>query len=652
MWLKNQMKTIKNIDDKKKSSLRTFFSSALVGIIFAGLFSSAVYVLATPPTSKYSPGETLNPDCAVGSTNCAVVAPVPYTGATAALDLGSQNLTTTGTVTVGSVSNNLSAFAATTSAQLAGVISDETGSGVLVFGTSPTLTTPVIGVATGTSVALTNASGAQATFKYDASNYASFTAASNGDLTIATTSGSSGGTITLDTATTGDATILSTNGNIVLGGDGGTNNERLKFDFETTANEAAVSSTTGATNIDFGSLNLETTGTLTLGGSTAGTLVTRVKAGAATESDANGGLVVDSTNGRLYFRYGSAWHYVAQTAGFQIPDFETADPISGEQMKEGDIVLGLINQTFEDKALHGVWVTWNSVKSQLLKDLKEKGVDRLIAEGEQKNNPDPETFFDKVKNGLFSLGISAKNGLTTIKELATDRLTAKVARIEQLEMVDRDTGEVYCTWVGQGEWQKAKGECGSVQVAVTDKQLEQQANEAVQQAVEIAANQAAELAADQAGQQAVQEVKNQIKEEVQVQVKEKVREQLELQEPAPSSSVNLDLPPTDNVLDVIVPQHASIKNKDHPTLPELSSVSEIIPEEPAPIFDGISIQDTASALINGVDIFISITSKKILAGILRASVNFWEKTIYVTLHNQEKIITLTAGLMHSILKNK
>lgn len=40
--------------------------------------------------------------------------------------------------------NPLSQFAATTSAELLGVISDETGSGLLVFGTSPTLTTPVI----------------------------------------------------------------------------------------------------------------------------------------------------------------------------------------------------------------------------------------------------------------------------------------------------------------------------------------------------------------------------------------------------------------------------------------------------------------------------------------------------------------------------
>jgi hypothetical protein len=51
----------------------------------------------------------------------------------------------------------LSQFAATTSAQLAGVLSDETGTGGgFVRATSPTLTTPIIGAATGTSLTLTN----------------------------------------------------------------------------------------------------------------------------------------------------------------------------------------------------------------------------------------------------------------------------------------------------------------------------------------------------------------------------------------------------------------------------------------------------------------------------------------------------------------
>lgn len=51
--------------------------------------------------------------------------------------------------------NGTSAFTGvTTSAGIAGAISDETGSGSLVFATSPTLVTPIIGVATGTSLAL------------------------------------------------------------------------------------------------------------------------------------------------------------------------------------------------------------------------------------------------------------------------------------------------------------------------------------------------------------------------------------------------------------------------------------------------------------------------------------------------------------------
>jgi hypothetical protein len=55
------------------------------------------------------------------------------------------------TTGLGLTSGTLAQFAATTSSQLAGVISDETGSGALVFATSPTLVTPNIGVATGTS---------------------------------------------------------------------------------------------------------------------------------------------------------------------------------------------------------------------------------------------------------------------------------------------------------------------------------------------------------------------------------------------------------------------------------------------------------------------------------------------------------------------
>lgn len=89
---------------------------------------------------------------------------------------------------------NLSQFAATTSAQLAGVISDETGSGSLVFGTSPTITTAtlsgdtdVTGSVAGAltlTIANTDATGSsilQLNSSTDASKYVNFLATDNGD---------------------------------------------------------------------------------------------------------------------------------------------------------------------------------------------------------------------------------------------------------------------------------------------------------------------------------------------------------------------------------------------------------------------------------------------------------------------------------------
>ena len=62
------------------------------------------------------------------------------------------------TVTNGiTTASKISALAATSSSELAGVISDETGTGALVFANTPTLVTPVLGAATATSIALTDA---------------------------------------------------------------------------------------------------------------------------------------------------------------------------------------------------------------------------------------------------------------------------------------------------------------------------------------------------------------------------------------------------------------------------------------------------------------------------------------------------------------
>jgi len=88
---------------------------------------------------------------------------------------------------------------------------------------------------------------------------------------------------------------------------------------------------------------------------TTNSLAIRVKAGAigdgeTAQTDLNGEMGIDSTNGRLYFRYGAAWHYCAITAGIQIPK----DEVGG--MKIGDRLVLVVDKQLEDGALHGLWV--------------------------------------------------------------------------------------------------------------------------------------------------------------------------------------------------------------------------------------------------------------------------------------------------------
>jgi len=104
---------------------------------------------------------------------------------------------------VSGLGTGVASFLATpTSSNLASAISDETGSGALVFGTSPTLTTPTLGVASGTSLALTGTTVSNST--------------STGALTVAGGVGIGGAlnasTLSLSNSATGVSSLILRNG--------------------------------------------------------------------------------------------------------------------------------------------------------------------------------------------------------------------------------------------------------------------------------------------------------------------------------------------------------------------------------------------------------------------------------------------------------
>lgn len=130
-------------------------------------------------TSKTTLGEILDlvnvPVTSVaGRTGAVVLVSTDITNSTSigravltALDAASARTAIGAGVGNALTSGTLGQFAATTSAQLAGVLTDETGSGAAVFGTSPTITTPIV---SGTLTVRQAAGAATVTMSHDGSN--------------------------------------------------------------------------------------------------------------------------------------------------------------------------------------------------------------------------------------------------------------------------------------------------------------------------------------------------------------------------------------------------------------------------------------------------------------------------------------------------
>ena len=138
------------------SAVATLSSLTSVGTISTGTWqgtavadayiASSTEYLADNNTDIYWTGTDVNLVASTGRTSLELdsMALLPNTGST--------TITTLGTITAGTWNGTAidnTYIASMTSANLAGIISDESGTGVVAFTTSPVFTTPNIGVATG-----------------------------------------------------------------------------------------------------------------------------------------------------------------------------------------------------------------------------------------------------------------------------------------------------------------------------------------------------------------------------------------------------------------------------------------------------------------------------------------------------------------------
>jgi hypothetical protein len=192
----------------------------------------------------------------------------------------------------------------------------------------------------------------------------------------------------------------------------------------------------GSNSVTLGNTSITSTvlrGNVSTSGQISGTdgLVTKVNAGVCDDTtftaDTNGNLCIDSTNGRIYYRYGGAWHYTAQTAGFQIPEYEAFSYDfdknafdKDKALKAGDFLIPFVENSMKDGAVHGLYTKFSDVKDKLIPELASiisqlADLTKRVAKLEGKDASTPSDTKDiKLETPAPAVAIDVKTDATVI----------------------------------------------------------------------------------------------------------------------------------------------------------------------------------------------------------------------------------------------
>lgn len=231
------------------------------------------------------------------------------------------------TTLIPSSSSKLSVFAATTSTELAGVLSDETGTGYFVRNSSPTIDTPTLTLFSAANPAPTTeglitwdsdedvlkvGNGSTTTTVASASSKLSaFAATTSAELaSVISDEVGTAGYLVYSTAPSFTTSITigaaagvklsdDADGALTFLGLGNGSDEDLTINLDDVSNEVGVSSSTGVTIVNFGSIGIGATSITATGTAT-------IPADNNPTTDASGEIAVDANNASIEFYDGTA----------------------------------------------------------------------------------------------------------------------------------------------------------------------------------------------------------------------------------------------------------------------------------------------------------------------------------------------------------